>query len=98
TLCEVLLLNRSPRLEDLSLEVLEQTRQGNVAHYLKTNLPLLSRALVSLGCLSHPLPLAVKDGERFGNHDALADVPSEWLIWCQRWHETSTLSPGTRIS
>jgi len=98
TLCELLLLNRSPRLEDLTLEVLEQARQASIARYLKTNLPLLSRALVSLGYLPHPLPLAVKDGERFGNHDALADVPSEWLTWCQRWHETSTLSPGTRIS
>jgi integrase len=96
TLCELLLLNRSPRLEDLSLEILEQARQGNIARYLKTNLPLLSRALVSLGYLPRPLPVAVKDGERFGNHDALADVPPEWLSWSQRWYQTSTLSSRSR--
>lgn len=92
-----MLLNRSPRLEDLCLDLLEQVRQGNIARSLKTNVPLLSRALVSLGYLPHPLPLAVKEGERFGNHDALADVPSEWLIWGQRWYKTSTLAPGTRL-
>lgn len=95
-LCEALLLNRSPRLEDLTTEVLEQTRQENIALYLKRTLSAVSRALVILGCIQTPLGSLVEGDERFGNHDALADVPAEWASWCQRWLETTTMAPASR--
>ncbi len=97
-LAQLLLLNQSPKLEDLTSEVVECLRETSIASYLKSILPLLSRILTSLGFTQRSLSPNVKEGERFGNHDALADVPSEWLIWCQRWHQTSPLSPGTRLS
>jgi len=96
TLCELLLFNRSPRLADLTAEVLEAGRKENIARYLRTNIPLLSRALVSLGFIAHPVALDVKAGERFGNHDALEDIAVPWLSWCQRWRDTSTMAPRTR--
>lgn len=96
TVCELLLLNRSPRLQDLSLDVLERARQGNMARYLKTNLPVVSRSLASLGYLPHPLPPAAKKGHRFGDPETLAGVSAQWVSWCRRWYETSTLTPTTR--
>ncbi|BCL78504.1 integrase [Ktedonobacteria bacterium brp13] len=97
TLCEALLFNRSPNLEDLTTEVLEAVRQEHIARYLKTNIPLLSRALVGLGFIAHPVALAVKAGECFGNHDAREGVPAPWLSWCQRWKDTSTSAPRSRM-
>lgn len=96
-LAQLLLLNQSPKLEDLTSEVVERLRRTKIAPYLKSILPLLSRILTSLGFTGKPLPPDVKEGERFGNHDALADVPAEWLTWSQRWYETSTLAPVSRL-
>lgn len=97
-LCEALLLNRSPYLEDLTTEVLEQARQENIARYLKKTLSAVSRALVILGCIAQPLGNLVEGDQRFGNHDALAAVPAEWASWCQRWRDTATTTPRTRKS
>lgn len=91
-LCEALLLNRSPLIEDLTTEVLEHTRQANIALYLKRTLSAISRALVILGCIREPLGNLVEGDERFGNHDALVDVPVEWASWCQHWLETTTIA------
>jgi integrase len=95
-LCTVLLLNRSARLEDLTLDILTTVRQSQLAAYLKRALLSISQALMSLKILPKALDSDVKEGERFGNPDALADVPPEWLGWCQRWLATSTLAPRTR--
>ena len=56
------LFNQGPKLEDLTPEALERLRETNIAPYLKSKLPLLSRALASLGCIVHPLPLRSKKG------------------------------------
>ncbi len=96
TLCELLLFNRSPRLEDLSVEVLEAVREEHIANYLKVNIPLLSRALASLGFIAYSVTFDVKAGERFGNRDALEDISAPWLSWCRRWRDTSTIAPQTR--
>lgn len=96
--CALFLLNRSPRLEDLTPEKLLAVRQSPLAAYLKRTFVVISQALTNLGIFHKPLPLNNKPGERFGNHDAVADVPLEWLEWCQRWCNTSTLAPRTRKS
>ena len=49
-----------------------------------------------LGCIAQPLNNLVEGDERFGNHDALADVPASWVCWCQRWFETTTMAPASR--
>lgn len=95
-LCALFLLNRSPRLEDLTLEGLVMARQTNLAAYLKQTFVAISQALVSLGILSEPLVSNIRPGERFGNPDVRTEVPVEWLAWCERWHATSTLAPKTR--
>ena len=95
-LCEALLLNRSPCLEDLTTEVIAQARQENIALYLKRTLSAVSRALVILGCIAQPLGNLVEGDERFGNHEAQASVRVSWASWCQRWRETTTMAPKSR--
>src|SRR5260370_39541901 len=96
-LCLALLVNHSPFLEDLTIEVLNKVRQGNVSAYLKSGVFSLARVLAHLGIIPQPLTPAIQEGERFGNHDAQADISATWLTWFLRWRNTSTLSRGTRM-
>lgn len=96
-ICDLLLTNHSPDIEDLTIEVIKSLRNNdNLPAYIKTDLLPTSCALTSLGIISEPLKARVKDGERFGTHDATENVPPDWLQWCQRWYKTSTLSLNTR--
>jgi len=87
-LCEVFLVNRSPRLIDLSLGVLDGLR--TTAHPEKrTRLFQVQRALAALGLMDAPaapvVPRAVIQG-----------VAATWIGWVHRWESTSTLTPSTR--
>jgi integrase len=90
-LCHVILLNRSPRLEDLSAEVLQRLRSNPTIPYsLRQNLHSIHRAIAALGLTSPPPPPA-----------RLAPPPVEgvavpWVDWVQRWYETSTLPLSVR--
>src|SRR5581483_2613462 len=93
---EALLVNRSPCLEDLNYELLDTLHQQIVAT-LKPGVVYLSRALASLGIIARPLLASQTNLTRqFGEQGALAGVSPEWLQWCQRWHDTSTLASVTR--
>jgi integrase len=89
--CHALLLNRSPRLQDLSAEVLQDLRSNTAVPYsLRQNVHSLHRALAALGLTSPPPPPA-----------RLAPPPVEgvapaWAGWVQRWHDTSPLPPRGR--
>lgn len=91
-LYELLLLNRSPLLEDLSFEFLTAMRPMLTSAHLKSYLVSLSRALVSLGYLDQPLTV----NQRGENLEPLSGVPPRWLEDCQRWRKTSTLSKSSR--
>lgn len=94
-LCEVLLLNRSPYLTDLTFETLEKARQEELPPYLKTALVTLSTALVGLKILNETLSPHIK--KNLSNlQNATEGVNPEWLAWCVKWQKTSTLAPGTR--
>jgi integrase len=93
---EALLVNRSPRLEDLNYELLS-TLHSQIVASLKPGVVYLSRALASLGIIARPLFASQpKLTRRFGEQGALEGVSPEWLEWCQRWHDTSTLASVTR--
>jgi hypothetical protein len=96
-LCAALLKNGSPYLEDLSHEILEVLRQGNIPEYLKAGIFRISRVLAFKGILNKPLSYAPRADKHYGNHDPLEDVPPVWATWCQRWRDTSTVAPRTRI-
>lgn len=95
-ICEALLANRSPVLEDLSLEVLDAVRRGNIAPYLKDEYVALSRVLASFGCILQPLAPLGRGSQPIPEQEALKSIPPEWLKWAKRWHTTSTLAPETR--
>ena len=58
---------------------------------------MLSHAFVALGIMPSPLrPYAApSDGRR---RVEAGSISPEWLSWCERWYETSTLRPSTRRS
>ncbi len=87
-LCEVLLVNRSPRLGDLAPAVLGALRRtatvDNRAHLFQ-----LQRALGALGLMDGPeAPV--------GRRPVIEGVAATWIAWAHRWEATSTLTPSTR--
>jgi integrase len=93
-LSEVLLLNRSPRLEDLHREVLERARENENSK--KHGYVRLSRVPVGLGVLDKPLgPWRFEQMVQARLTDT-SGIASEWVEICQRWHLTTTLAPKTR--
>ncbi len=94
---DLFLANQSPYIEDLTIDILKDLRENqNTPSYLKAEFVSISFVLLNMGIISEPLNFASQKGRRFGVKDAKQNVSSEWLKWCQRWHDTSTLSFRTR--
>ena len=93
-ICQLLLLNRSPLLEDLSTEVLTRLRTDPAMdpHWAK-DLYGIHRAVAALGHADPPPRPRHGDGpaEIAGTNDA-------WAEWVERWYATSTLTPKVRAS
>ena len=87
-LCEIFLINRSPRLRDLTPAVLDALRV-TAHHEKRTRLFQVQRALAALGLMAVPdapvVPRAVIQG-----------VAATWIEWVHRWESTSTLTTSTR--
>ena len=96
-LCELFLVNRSAELATLTAASLEDLRTQECAYTLKQATFMLSHAFVSLGIMPSPLrPYAApSDGRR---RVETGSISPEWLSWCKRWYEISTLRPSTRRS
>lgn len=94
--CEALLANRSPRLADLTVEFLERMRAQDISSHVKETLFSISRVLYSLGMTSRPVRNSYDMIAPNRQSDASAAVDKEWLQWCRRWRDTSTLSPKSR--
>ena len=94
--CEALLLNRSPRLEDLSGDILDAMRRGEACLDLKMWAIKISRALCGLGIIAAPLQGLDKDHRRFARPATLMEVHPEWAGRCQRWLETTTITLKAR--
>ena len=94
---DLLLANSSPYLEDLTFDILEQLRENaDSPLYLKKELVSISVVLMNMEIISKPLYFESQKGRRFGVEKAEKNVTPEWVEWCQRWHDTSTLSVQTR--
>lgn len=106
-LCEILILNRSPRLEDLTLEFLLDLRarvikdrgkgKGYEITALGVKIYLISRLLASFGIVSSPIPEEINVNKKYVDV-ATIGMASEWMSWCKRWRATSVLQPGARKS
>ncbi|MER8162092.1 site-specific integrase [Streptomyces sp. NPDC094472] len=89
---QILLLNRSPHLEDLTTEVFTRAREEslNTEDGLRGLHPL-QRAVAALGYCDPPntVPSTRGLGKATG-------VPEPWAKWVQRWFDTSTLARSVR--
>lgn len=94
-LAHLLLANRSPLLEDLNTERLEEIR----AHYLppssKHLLVSVSRVLVAEGIL-HEALTAARPRRSAPKKRRDEGCPEEWASWCERWLKTSPLAASTK--
>jgi integrase len=96
TVCEALLLNQSPYLDDLTAEGLEVLRSG-CSEGRRALVYQLSKALTALGFLDKPLGVASPaPAAGTGQPAACDDVHPEWARWAQRWESTSTLAKTSR--
>lgn len=92
---EALLLNQSPRLEDLSAELLERLRQGTTP----CRRPLyyqLGKALAAAGIVAAPLPVAPRAGASPCPPYSTGMAP-EWYEWIERWWHTSPLASRDHV-
>lgn len=95
-LCDALLLNGSPLLEDLTTEALEVAFNGRTTPERKWSLQRISKALHALGLIREPLRHGFTQA-RGGRHGDLAvGISCQWTDIAARWRNTSTLSPRTR--
>lgn len=92
--CTLLLLNRSPRLSDMSV-VLEGLRSHPAIqrHFHGRHLHGVHRALAALGHTAPP------PTPKYGNGPVpITGTAAGWAQMVERWHATSTLAPSTRDS
>ncbi len=106
TVCEALLANRSPHLEDLTIEALkavEESRKRNKKRQKGTGsrpsvwLVAVSRVLTKLGVIREPLcPFTKTPAWKAEKCELAGNVPTEWANLCRFWFDTSTLCLNSR--
>lgn len=95
TLAEVLLVNRSASVEQVTLELLSTLREKMIP-YKRASLERISKALTYLGIIEGPLPslLAMK---RIPPEQMDTDgIAPEWVAWCLRWYHFSCFIESTK--
>jgi integrase len=95
-LCEALLANRSPCLEDLTADRLAPLREG-VDPREQRGWYVLDQALFGLGLTHRPSRPARRSPAAPGIGDR-RDVPAAWVAWCERWRDASTPPPSSRAA
>ena len=86
----LLLQNRSPRLCDLSIEVLECASRSCSKSEVRSRLLRLSRALFAQGMIERALPARSATTPPIPTSQTDAGINESWLTWCQRWRQQST--------
>ena len=81
-----------PRLESFSKGLLERTRELYAGRISK-RIIMLSNGLAALGIASDQIRFRLY--QSFRGIEA-NDIHPEWMGWCRRWLETSTLREGSR--
>ncbi len=95
TIAEVLLVNRSPYLEDLPRSLLANLRE-TMAPYKRGCIDRLSKALAHLGIIDSPLPPPSERKKVLPEHGDTEGIAPEWVEWCFQWFRFSDLSPRIR--
>jgi integrase len=86
-MCSVLITNRSPRLEDLTVEVLETVMQRRIRKNNSLYLSAISKVLAHRKIIS--APVMRMERRRHPNPHLLKGVPEEWLEAANYWRENA---------
>jgi len=90
-ICQALLLNRSPRLDDLTTAAFERLRQHPaMVRWQLGTLHGVQRAVAALGFCEPP------SNSIHGSMPAIEGADQAWVDWVERWYATSTLTPKVR--
>ena len=87
-LCELLITNRSPRLEDLTLELIETVAQRRVTPMGTWCLSAISKVLAGRGIISAPIMRMHKP--KRANPELTVGVPEKWAQSAKYWYENGT--------
>ncbi len=80
------LVNRSPRLEDLSADLLKTLQAQSPVAHRRQAYTLLLRVLVELGILDADLAPS-SELIKSPHQDDTANIAPEWVDWCFRWQK-----------
>ncbi|HZM81558.1 MAG TPA: hypothetical protein VFC19_38025 [Candidatus Limnocylindrales bacterium] len=91
TVAALMLLNRSPHLEDLNTDLFDHVREQRLLGGARLNtVYAVQRAVAQLGFCAAP-------AGRTGTHAVRSTGgATAWQQWADRWHDTSTLTPRAR--
>ena len=94
--CDLLLNNRSPYVQDLTIELIRERYQQGGSTFFTDALIRISRALAQLKITT--VSLANLMGERKAQRSAYTKdtVADEWIGWVDRWRRTTTIGVRTR--
>src|SRR4051812_6403444 len=87
---QLLLVNRSARLEDLTDEALQHLRGDPRLGRRHGQFHAVHRAVAGLG-FAHPPAMPTR-----GRQMLVEGASAEWMVWVDRWFATSTLTPEVR--
>ncbi len=97
-MCMAMLLQRESDPARLKPETLKHIAESGPA-YLRGASATLSRILAAAGVTETGFDYRKTERRRPARgYRAAADVPPEWLLWCERWRATSTLRPSSITS
>ncbi|WP_084276350.1 tyrosine-type recombinase/integrase [Erwinia mallotivora] len=97
-MCMAMLIQRESAPDKLKIEVLKHISTVGPA-YLREASATLSRILASEGVFAEGFEHRITQRRRpVREYIAVADVPAEWLSWCERWRATSVLRPSSVMS
>ncbi|HHG1423757.1 TPA: tyrosine-type recombinase/integrase [Klebsiella pneumoniae] len=97
-MCMAMLLQRESDPASLKTETLKHIAESGPS-YLRAASATLSRILAAAGVIETGFDYRKTERRRPGReYRAVADVPPEWLLWCERWCSTSTLRPSSITS
>jgi integrase len=91
----LLLTNRSPNLDDLSLDFLASVDSKGQGTYGLPQLYAISRALTHLKIIPRPLPRGAAKTPWIERLDT-DGIAAEWVDWCFAWYRQSRATPRTR--
>lgn len=82
-----------PRLESFDKALLERVRALYQGHRISAGIAMLANGLAALGLSPNLVRFRLYTSRRGTEPD---DIHPDWMEWCRRWLETSTLLEGSR--